>query len=109
MLRVQETWEIRFEVFGFSRGGRGQPQFREAASRRLFRGGKSLHILEGRGEDSRREFKCENKVSEKTQGDKLGNGRSCLHSGILKLRNIHRGKTCRREHHGESVSPDRSS
>lgn len=53
MLRVQETWEMRLEVFGFSReGGRGQPQFREAA-RRLFRGGKSLHVLEGRGEDSK--------------------------------------------------------
>lgn len=77
---------------------------------RLFRGGKSLHVLEGRGEDSsRREFKCENKVSDKTQDDKLGNGRSCLYSGILKLRNIHRGKTCRREHHRESVIPDRSS
>jgi len=51
LLKVQETWAVRLEVCGFSReGGRGQPQFREAASTRLFRRGRSLHILEGRGE-----------------------------------------------------------
>lgn len=95
MLKVQGM-EVMLEVFDF-------PE-KEAANRRLFRGGRSLHILEGRGEDSRRQFKCENKVSEKTQGSRIGNGSSCFLE-ILKLRNTCRGKRCRREHCWESIIP----
>lgn len=73
LLKVQETWEVRLEVCGFSReGGRGQPQFREAANTRLFRGGRSLHILEGRGETVGENLSVRIRY-QKTWGDRIGN------------------------------------
>lgn len=49
-------------------GDRSQPQFKETTSRRLFRRRRPPHIFVGREEDGRREFKCENKVSEEALG-----------------------------------------
>lgn len=70
---------MRLEVFGFSRErSRGQPQFREATSGFLEEGGHCIYL---KPEEKTGENLSVRIRSLKAQGDKIGDGNSCLNSG----------------------------